>query len=62
MTDVFCIERYKFERTTTPALRAGWRQVAAATAALNEKHEPPSPGMGDGGFLIKSGDKNKKTD
>ena len=31
MTDVFCIERYKFKRTTIPALRAGWRQIAAAT-------------------------------
>ena len=27
----FCIERYKFKRTTTPALRAGWRQIAADT-------------------------------
>ena len=31
MTGVFCIKRYKYKRTTIPALRAGWRQIAAAT-------------------------------
>ena len=27
----FTICRYKYKRTTIPALRAGWRQIAAAT-------------------------------
>ena len=30
----FSIGRYKHERTTIPALRAGWRQIAAATVGV----------------------------
>ena len=40
----FCVGRYKYKCTTVPALRAGWRQIAAATLGVpcfGWYHSPP---------------------
>ena len=53
---------YEYERTTIPALWAGWRQIAAATpvtynnirnvAALTQRHPAPARGLHRGKYNL----------